>query len=102
MEVDAHGDFDQGSAAATGVESLLSKQSGANRVVVEWGPPIDPRSGGVTAGSQGTFEIMIRYKCDAFPSVGSFFLLLYNDPFQSELHEVVSKLHFNPATILKY
>ena len=58
-----------------------------NRVVVEWGPgsSSDPSA---SNGGGGVLDILLRYKCGHFPTVGSFFMLIYEDPYQSELHEV--------------
>lgn len=53
-----------------------------SRVVVEWGP-----SGG-THSNSGGLDILVRYRCGAFPSLGSFYLLVYDDPYQIKLHEV--------------
>jgi hypothetical protein len=35
-------------------------------------------------------DLIVRYRCLSFPSHGSFFILLYNDPYQCSLHEVWS------------
>ena len=69
-------------ATATAAGSALQQ----SRVVVEWGPgsSTDPSSG----NSGGILDILLRYKCGQFPSIGSFFMLIYEDPYQSELHEV--------------
>jgi hypothetical protein len=69
-------------ATATTAGSALQQ----SRVVVEWGPgsSTDPSSG----NSGGVLDILLRYKCGQFPSIGSFFMLIYEDPYQSELHEV--------------
>ena len=53
--------------------------SGESKVVVEWGPS--------SGNSAGALDLFLRYKCGAFPSVGSFHVLLYDDPYQSRLHE---------------
>lgn len=64
---------------------------GANRVVVEWSEPsVHSRVAHAhsdKAGS-GTIELALRFRCDAFPSVGSFYLLLYEDSYQINLLEV--------------
>jgi hypothetical protein len=63
------------------------------RVVIEWGPTgsgadaTDPRGNGVMTG-QSSLDIMMRYRCSNFPGSGDFFMLLYNDPYQIQLHEV--------------
>ena len=36
----------------------------------------------------GCQEMHFRYRCGAFPSVGQFFVLLYNDPMHASLYEV--------------
>ena len=59
-----------------------SKPQSQNRVVVEWGPS------GSNGSSSGALDILLRYRCGAFPSTGSFFLLVYDDPYQSQLHQV--------------
>lgn len=53
-----------------------------SKVVVEWGPS------GAAGSSAGALDILLRYRCGAFPSLGTFFLLIYDDPYQSQLHEV--------------
>lgn len=55
-----------------------SRQSAQSNVVVEWGP----------AGVAGGIDLLLRYRCSSFPSVGNFFLLLFDDPYQAQLHEV--------------
>lgn len=55
-----------------------------SRVVVEWGPSSEHISG------VGALDLLIRYRCGPFPSTGTFYLLIYNDPYQSQLHEVKS------------
>ena len=59
-----------------------SKNGEVSRVVVEWGVNDESFSG------HGALELILRFKCSSFPNSGSFFLLIYNDPFQCELHEV--------------
>lgn len=53
-----------------------------SKVVVEWGPSSEHFSG------VGALDLLIRYRCGPFPSTGTFYLLIYNDPYQSQLHEV--------------
>lgn len=71
-----------------------------NRVVVEWGPSgvgadIDtPGARGVGLGPAG-LDILMRYKCSGFPHAGDFYIVLYNDPYQSALHEVKCELIYN-------
>jgi hypothetical protein len=57
-----------------------------SKVVVEWGPS------GAAGSSAGALDILLRYRCGAFPSLGTFFLLIYDDPYQSQLHEVLGTL----------
>ena len=52
--------------------------SGQSNVVIEWGPSEDGSS----------LDMLFRYRCGAFPDAGSFYLIIYNDPYQSQLHEV--------------
>jgi hypothetical protein len=58
-----------------------------SKVVVEWGPF------GSAGSSAGALDILLRYRCGAFPSLGTFFLLIYDDPYQSQLHEVQGALY---------
>lgn len=69
----------QGGAVVPGEDPLRETQS---RVVVEWGPSSENFPG------PGALDLLIRYRCGAFPSTGTFYLLIYNDPYQSQLHEV--------------
>lgn len=65
------------------------------RVVVEWGPSgagaaVDkerPFGGGIDAAPAG-LDIILRYRCSSFPNAGDFYVLLYDDAYQSSLHEV--------------
>ena len=54
-----------------------------SKVVIEWGPA----NSNTTSGGTG-LDLLLRYRCGSFPHVGSFYLILYNDPYQSEQHEV--------------
>lgn len=76
------GEFSLSSKYVHCVEGNYAEQnnssSGASKVVVEFGP----------SNNNGELDLFIRYKCGTFPSVGDFHLLLYDDPFQSQLHEV--------------
>lgn len=64
-------------------------EKGTGQVIVEWGPSESDHSGlGYT--SAGCLDVIVRYRCMGFPSFGSFYLLLYNDPYQCSLHEVWS------------
>ncbi len=58
------------------------EHAGQSKVVVEWGPS------GETFGGMGSLDILLRYRCAAFPSGGMFYLLIFSDPYQSRLHEV--------------
>lgn len=55
-----------------------------SRVVVEWGPD----SGLNHDDDLSSMTMLIRYKCGEAPTAGMFYLLIYNDPHQSVLHEV--------------
>ena len=54
--------------------------SSQSRVVLEWGPSSSTVSGAI--------DILLRYKCGPFPHMGTFHLLLYDDPYQSKLSEI--------------
>jgi hypothetical protein len=81
-----------------------------SRVVVEWGSALQG-GGYLPAGRHGhphsmhsshrgkdlhidndsdwnSIEMLIRYRCGESPGLGMFYLLIYNDPYQSELHEI--------------
>jgi hypothetical protein len=74
-------------ALHTGIVTVAGEDPNSNqrdpqsRVVVEWGPS-EHFSG------MGALDLLIRYRCGPFPSTGTFYLLIYNDPYQSQLHEV--------------
>lgn len=68
------------------VESAGGAGGGHSRVVVEWGPS------GERFGGMGSLDMLIRYRCGAFPDSGAFYLLIFNDPYQSCLHEVSRSL----------
>ena len=57
-----------------------ASNSTKNKVVVEWGPS------GISGSS--SLDVLLRYRCGAFPGVGSFYLLIYDDPYQSQLYEM--------------
>lgn len=77
------GEFTAASKYIHCVENSLTPDGGdQSRVVVEWGPSSEHFTG------LGSLDILIRYRCASFPSFGSFYLLIYNDPYQSHLHEV--------------
>jgi hypothetical protein len=70
---------------STGIVSVAGEDASRetqSRVVVEWGPSSEHFSG------TGALDLLIRYRCGAFPSTGTFYLLIYSDPYQSQLHEV--------------
>jgi hypothetical protein len=73
-----------GVGAPAGPAGLAAAGAGAeqSRVVVEWGPASEHFSG------TGALDLLVRYRCGAFPSTGTFYLLIYSDPYQSQLHEV--------------
>ena len=73
----------------------------SSRVVVEWGSAL--QGGGYLPagrhnqgfgrnveadGDSDHIDMLIRYRCMESPGMGMFYLLLYNDPYQSQLHEV--------------
>jgi hypothetical protein len=53
-------------------------ETGSNRVVVDWRGSAQP--GGVQ-------EVLIKYRCGKFPSLGEFYILIYDDHFQGVVHE---------------
>lgn len=64
------------------------------RVVVEWGPSgagaaseRAAQESGIDVAPAG-LDILLRYRCSGFPGAGDFYILLFNDPYQSSLHEV--------------
>lgn len=65
------------------VEGTDGSGSAQNRVVIEWGP-----SGGEN-DLIGNLDILLRYRCGSFPFHGSFFILVYSDPYQTNLFEVL-------------
>ena len=62
-------------------------EKGNGQVLVEWGPSESDLSGQGYTGA-GSLDVIIRYRCLSFPSFGSFYILIYNDPYQCSLHEV--------------
>jgi hypothetical protein len=66
----------------TTTDNIDSEGGGNSKVLVEWGAS--------QSGQQEALDMIIRYRCSSFPHVGSFYILLYNDPYQSSLHEVIS------------
>ena len=79
---------------ATSLAAENSKREQQSRVVVEWGPSSEQFSG------MGALDLLIRYRCGPFPSTGTFYLLIYNDPYQSQLHEVLSIFDFRVAQFI--
>ena len=55
-----------------------------SRVVVEWGASEEQHPG----MGMGSLDLLIRYRCGPFPGLGMFYLLIYSDPYQSQLFEV--------------
>jgi nephrocystin-4 len=62
------------------VPSPHSREGAASNVVVEWH---DSPSATVS-------EFLLRYRCTSFPNQLNFFILLYDDPYQSKLCEIWS------------
>ncbi len=103
------GDFAMNMKFIHCVESTSPEVS--SRVVVEWGSALQG-GGYLPAGRHGhpysihngggkrkpdlidndgdwnSIEMLIRYRCGESSGLGMFYLLIYNDPYQSELHEV--------------
>jgi len=50
----------------------------SNRVVVDWRGSAQPGS---------PQEVMIKYRCGKFPSLGEFYIIVYDDHFQGVVHE---------------
>lgn len=65
--------------------SPTAQDSSGSQVLVEWGPSDDDTGNGL--------DIVVRYRCRAFPDVGSFYLLVYDDPYQCSLYEVCDYPH---------
>jgi len=57
---------------------LYGGAQGQSNVVIEWGE--------ASAGS--SLEMILRYRCGPFPAIGSFYIILYNDAYQSQQHEI--------------
>ena len=51
---------------------------GDSRVMIEWGDKVSASEG---------LELLVRYRCGVFPEVGTFYLQIYDDPFQAQLYE---------------
>jgi hypothetical protein len=74
----------------------------SSRVVVEWGAE------STLAGDDDAqaMAMMIRYRCGEAPTGGMFYLLIYDDPYQSVLHEVwqvivYSRLHLDVHSMVR-
>lgn len=67
--------------ATGGHGHMLGADGGGNQVLVEWGESDE---------GLGNLDLIVRYRCLEFPHVGSFYIILYNDPHQCSLHEVCS------------
>ena len=75
------------------VSGAVDDASGS-QVLVEWGPSEDIGSNGL--------DIIIRYRCGSFPDVGSFYILVYDDPFQASLYEVIlCSLKFDTSYVVR-
>jgi Ca2+-binding EF-hand superfamily protein len=59
----------------------VDSSSTSSKVVVEWGPA------GGGSHSDG-MDLLLRYRCMGYPSTGNFYILIYDDPFQSQLASV--------------
>jgi hypothetical protein len=86
------------------VENNHASDGGGNKVVVEWGSHGPGSGSGAGAGAgagagggrglasdsgvPGAVDMAMRFRCGAFPSVGSFYVLLYEDRYQAKLLEV--------------
>ena len=64
--------------------------NGQSNVVIEWG----------ASDNGASLDMLLRYRCGAFPDVGSFYLIIYNDPYQSSQHEV--RLSPNSMTVVTF
>jgi len=53
-------------------------EMGGNRVVVDWRGSSQPGS---------PQEVLIKYRCGKFPSMGEFYVIVYDDHFQGVVHE---------------
>lgn len=71
-------------------KTLLEGNGAVNsRVVVEWGSRLQESSFPAQDDHLHSLDMLIRYRCGDSSSSGMFYLLVYNDPFQSQLHEVI-------------
>jgi hypothetical protein len=70
-----------------------NRLEGSNsRVLVEWGSKLQESSFPSQDDHIHSLDMLIRYRCLDTSTSGMFYLLLYNDPYQSELHEVKALL----------
>ena len=70
-----HGGF--ASPASKYVHCVEHNFDGEAKVMIEW-----------TDEGSGNLELLLRYRCGAFPDAGDFYLLIYNDPYQCSLYEM--------------
>jgi hypothetical protein len=69
--------------------NLKDQIEGTNsRVVIEWGSRLEESSTVHQDDHVHSLDLFIRYRCLNSSSNGMFYLLIYNDPYQCELHEV--------------
>ncbi len=67
----------------------MTLEEGSNsRVVIEWGSRLQESSFAAQDDHIHSLDMLIRYRCLETSSSGMFYILVYNDPYQSELHEV--------------
>lgn len=68
----------------------LEEGNGAtnSRVVIEWGSKLQESSFPSQDDHIHSLDMLIRYRCMATSTSGMFYILVYNDPYQSQLHEV--------------
>lgn len=62
--------------------------NGNNRVVIEWNCHPCDEDGYSSTNCNSILSIMLRYRCGSYPAIGSFYILIYNDPYQSNLYEI--------------
>mmetsp|Transcript_15418 Transcript_15418/g.16702 ORF Transcript_15418/g.16702 Transcript_15418/m.16702 type:complete len:1790 (+) Transcript_15418:1-5370(+) len=67
----------------------MTLEEGSNsRVVIEWGSRLQESSFAAQDDHIHSLDMLIRYRCLETSSSGMFYILVYNDPYQSELHEI--------------
>ena len=84
-------------SAGVGASSISDKKNDRthSKVVVEWGSSGTGSGSGSSSGmGPGSLDILIRYRCGLFPSMGSFYLLIYDDPYQCTLHQVNISIYY--------